>query len=203
MQLISTHAEIGNSLLHVQDHLSQVHAWAQELEHSTSLQKFGDIVACLEDTVATLLSLFLAAPVLCGAVMRESDHALTTSLAHLHDVLLSGTLQRKLAAHDGHAAVLRDRVAAISVVCAKLSCLLLSELLQPAVPVAGPSTSKPCSSGTSAHDGAPLLAALVDMQVGLNCSSQRCVKLVEWSLDSSRATECSHVPVAADSFCRS
>lgn len=152
-------------MLHVEDHLAQLHAWAQQVDASASPQKMNDIMTCLEDTVGTLLSLFLATPRLCGSVMRESDHAFTSTLAHLHDVFLRGTLQGKTGALPS-AATLRDRVAAISVVCAKLTCLLLSELLMAGPPVAGPSTSKSANVGTK-NDGEALLAALVDMQVCL------------------------------------
>ena len=166
-------------MLHVEDHLAQLHAWAQQLDASASPQKMDDIISCLEDTVATLLSLFIATPRLCGAVMSESDHAVTTTIAHLHDVFLMGTLQNKLGALPT-ATVARDRIAAVSVVCARLSCLLLAELLKAPPDVAGPSTSKTASASTK-DDGETFMAALVDMQV-CRLSPPGFLNLLLWQL---------------------
>ena len=182
-------------MLHVEDHLAQLHAWAQKLDASASPQKINDIIACLEDTVATLLSLFLATPRLCGCVMRASDQAFTSTLAHLHDVFLRGTLQEKLGAL-ATATAARDRIAAISVVCAKLSCLLLAELLKVAPPAAGPSTSKSATVGAK-DDGEAFMAALVDMQVCIVAPPA----LLHWQLlwDFARSylpVQCKRTPLA-------
>lgn len=157
------YAEVASIVHHVEEHLAQVHAWVRQLDAALTVKQVGDVVSSLEDTIATLLSLFLAMPRSMACAMRGSDHAFTAPLAIVHDALLGCTLLEKIGTHPNDVRM-RDRVTALSVACVKLARLLLAELMEAAPPTTGPSTSKALDVNI-VNDGEELFAALVEMQV--------------------------------------
>jgi hypothetical protein len=154
-------AELCTTTVHVEDHLARLQAWFQDMGPAVPYKEVFDVVVCLEDTLTTLLCTFLAAPQLCQALMNDSGHRFTSTLAFLHDVLLMDVVYNKIKAPDySH---LKERVDAASMACVGLSCHLLLEGLLKSKVNTGPSTSKAATTDVQ-QLGDALLSTVGEMQ---------------------------------------
>lgn len=155
-------AELCTATVHVEDHFTQLKSWIQQIGPSVPFEEVNDVVVCLEDTLTTLLCTFLVAPQLTSAVMRDPGHMFTSTIAHLHDVLLIDVIAKKIRT-PVYGRQMQPRVDAVSSACATMSCHLLLEGLLRQEDEAGPSTSK-AAVVYSKHQADALLSALGEMQ---------------------------------------